>query len=147
MIFLSLFFIGISCCFIGSKQESINETFTDSIKKNDAKMKKNEVVDDFIVKNSFILKDDFSKVALKKDNKVYKFNEISETKQLLLKLFFLKQAKESLISIEKTESKNADLDEFSKSLDKEILKNKYLIYKLYGSSLHLLDRDFLEAIK
>lgn len=111
-----------------------------------------EYVENFIKDSNVVISDEkFSKIKLQKNEKIFKFTELSETKQNILKIMIYKQMlvktdafiKDNNI---KTEKHN-DLQKFQNKLELSIANSRNNIYKIYGTAIHPLDKDFLESLK
>lgn len=109
-------------------------------------------IDEFIDNNNQILtKERFQKIKIQKDKKTYSFNELAETKQKIIEILLYKQMMtktEEFIKSNNIKIENhKNLDNFYKKIESDVANNKNALYKLYGASLHPLDKDFLDTLK
>ena len=109
-------------------------------------------VEDFLLSNSKLMDiGKFEKIKIQKDNKIFSYKELNETKQKLIQILIYKQLlsktdefiKSNNIKIENFQN----LIDFYSKIENNVANSKNFIYKLHGSSLHPLDKDFLETLK
>ena len=110
-----------------------------------------EYVENFIRDANFAISDaQFAKIKLQKNDKIYKFDELNDTKKNILKIMIYKQmlvkansfAKDNNIKLENHDN----LQKFQNNIESSIANSRNTIYKIYGTAIHPLDKDFLESL-
>jgi hypothetical protein len=138
--------------FVQKNPEVAVEKTENVVAKENSEANSQDIINNFIKSNKFAIDEDgISKTLIKKDGKIYSISQMSETQKLLVKLIAINKVKNKLsyfVSENKIDvDKNQEVHNFSKNIQNEIDKTKDMLYKIFQSNLHPLDKDFLEAIK
>ena len=146
------FVITVVVVFAFSKKNEIVDSTKDKKSKTETIDQTPKYVEDFLLSNSKLIDTGkFEKIKIQKDNKTFFYKELNETKQKLIEILIYKQLlsktdefiKSNSIKIENFQN----LKDFYSKIENNVANGKNFIYKLYGSSLHPLDKDFLETLK
>lgn len=111
-----------------------------------------DYINEFVENSSAtVAPEQFLKIKIQNNKKIFNFAELNETKQNILKILIYKQVlnktdefiKSNGIRIENFET----LKDFYKKIENNIVTSKQNIYKIHGSTIHALDKDLLESLK
>lgn len=111
-----------------------------------------ENINFFIEKNNYVFEENgFEKALVKKDDKIYSYKNLTETKKLIIKMIMLNKIQKNFSNIMDEENlkiiENETLQNFQKKIKTELAKIKDTIYKIHKGQLHPLDKDLLENLK